>query len=215
MTFETIFFDLDATLYAASTGLWEAIRVRIDQYLREVMDLPAAETPKIRQRYYEQHGTTLRGLQIDYGISARHYLDYVHDLPLHEYLQPDPDLRDLLLSIPCPRWIFTNSDEPHAQRVLSVLGIEACFDGLVDIYRLDPECKPRPGAYHKALALAGVADPKNCTFIDDAVHNLVPAKALGFFTVLISDNGTNPVADRSVKTIHEIRQAVPEFWQHV
>ena len=86
MTFDVIFFDLDATLYAESTGLWTAIRVRIDQYLREVMGISAEETPQIRHKYYEQYGTTLRGLQKDYGISAQHYLNYVHDLPLDQYL---------------------------------------------------------------------------------------------------------------------------------
>ena len=73
--------------------------------------------------YYIHYGTTLRGLQIHYGIQPKEYLNFVHDLPLHQYLQPNPALREMLRSIPKKRWIFTNSDQPHVERVLSILGI--------------------------------------------------------------------------------------------
>jgi pyrimidine 5'-nucleotidase len=214
MQIETIFFDLDATLYPASNGLWPAIGVRIDQYMRERMGIPADETPQMRQHYYEQHGTTLRGLQIHYDIEAVDYLHYVHDLPLHEYLQPDPDLREMLLSIPRRRWIFTNADKAHAERVMSTLGIEDCFDGVVDIFALEPHCKPLEEAYHRALELAEVSDPKSCALLDDSAKNLAPAHQLGFFTVLVGRNGSHPVARRTLPAIHDLRRVVPEFWDH-
>lgn len=34
MQFDTIFFDLDSTLYPESNGLWQVIRERIDLYMR-------------------------------------------------------------------------------------------------------------------------------------------------------------------------------------
>jgi len=142
MFIDTIFFDLDATLYPESNGLWPAIRDKIGQFMREKMNIPAAEIPDLRESYYLNYGTTLRGLQIHYGIESQVYLNYVHDLPLQDFLQPDPNLRKMLLSIPKQRWIFTNSDRPHAERVLSRLGIADCFEDIVDVYAMEPHCKP-------------------------------------------------------------------------
>jgi len=212
MSFDTIFFDLDATLYPESNGLWPAIRIKIDQYMHDQMKIPEAEIPDLREYYYIHYGTTLRGLQIHYGIEAKEYLNYVHDLPLHKYLQPDPALRDMLLTIPRRRWIFTNSDRPHAERVLSILGIEDCFEGLVDIYAMEPHCKPKPEAYQFALKLAEIIDPKKCALIDDSTRNLAPAKDMGFFTILVGQNGTHFTADRVLANINDLPKVAPEFW---
>lgn len=211
MSIDTVFFDLDATLYPESNGLWPAIRVKIDQYLREQMNIPAAEIPELREFYYLHYGTTLRGLQIHYGIEAKHYLNYVHDLPLHKYLQPDPALRNMLLSIPRRRWIFTNSDHPHAERVMAMLGIGDCFEGMVDVYAMEPHCKPQQESYEFALEFAGAADPKTCALLDDSTRNLAPAKEMGFFTILVGQNGTHPTADRTLVDIHNLLKVVPEF----
>ena len=59
MCFETVFFDLDATLYPETNGLWPAIRMRIDQYMREVMQIPGDEIPYLREDYYINYGTSL------------------------------------------------------------------------------------------------------------------------------------------------------------
>jgi pyrimidine 5'-nucleotidase len=215
MCIETIFFDLDATLYPESNGLWPAIRLNIDRYMLERMDIPEADIPKLRDFYFRNYGTTLRGLQTHYGIEAEDYLNIVHDLPLNEYLQPDPELRNMLLSITRRRLLFTNSDRPHADRVMSILGIEDCFDGVVDVYTMDPYCKPREEAYRFALDFAGVSDPKTCALLDDSYRNLTPAKEMGFFTILVGQNGTHPSADRTLEDIHDLPIVVPEFWEHI
>jgi pyrimidine 5'-nucleotidase len=213
MPLDTIFFDLDATLYPESNGLWPAIRAKIDQFMYEIINIPEADIPKLREYYYIQYGTTLRGLQNHYGIKAEEYLSYVHDLPLRHYLKPDPILRDMLLSIPHRRWIFTNSDKPHAQRVLSILEIEDCFDGLVDVYALEPYCKPIPEAYKLALDIAKVSNSGNCAILDDSPHNLTPAKEMGFFTVLVGQNRSHPTADRVLENIHDLPKVAPELWE--
>jgi pyrimidine 5'-nucleotidase len=168
----------------------------------------------MREHYYVHYGTTLRGLQIHYGVEPRDYLNYVHNLPLNRYLQPDPDLRKMLLSIPARRWIFTNSDRPHAERVLAQLGIEDCFEDIVDVYTLEQHPKPRPEAYQLALEAARVADPQTCALLDDSTRNLAPAKEIGFFTILVGHNATHPTADRSLADIHELPRVAPEFWEN-
>jgi pyrimidine 5'-nucleotidase len=212
MKFDTIFFDLDSTLYPESNGLWQAIRERIDLYMQERMGFPPEEIPGIRQQFFMDHGTTLRGLQIHHNVDANEYLDFVHDLQLEDFLTPDPRLRDMLQTIPHRRWVFTNADAPHANRVMDVLGIRDCFDGMIDVWVMDPLCKPREAAYVFALDYVGGVDPKVCGFLDDSTHNLAPAKEMGFFTVLVGQNGRHPAADRSLVDIHDLKLVVPEFW---
>src|SRR5512139_439566 len=89
MGFKSLYFDLDDTLYPPGSGLWDAIRDRMNIYMQKYLDLPLAEIATIRQGYLETYGTTLRGLQAHYDVDAEDYLAYVHDLPLEEYIQPD------------------------------------------------------------------------------------------------------------------------------
>jgi putative hydrolase of the HAD superfamily len=133
MRYTTVFFDLDDTLYPVEAGLWEAIRSRMSQYMVEQMGLPVEQVDAIRKNYLNTYGTTLRGLQHNFQIDSDDYLAYVHDLPLHKFIKPDPAVRKMLLSLPRQRWIFTNADAAHARRVLATLNLEGCFHGIVDV----------------------------------------------------------------------------------
>src|SRR6266545_4491981 len=63
MRFTTLFIDLDDTLYPSSTGLWHAIKERMNLFMRERLYIPEAEIPSLREQYFNTYGTTLRGLQ--------------------------------------------------------------------------------------------------------------------------------------------------------
>jgi putative hydrolase of the HAD superfamily len=209
----TIFFDLDGTLYPVRNGLWSAIKERIDGFLLERMGFPQDEAIEVRQHYLDTYGTTLRGLQAEHEIDSGEYLAYVHDLPLEQYLEPDPRLRELLLTIPSPKWILTNSDLPHARRVLEMIGIADCFNGIIDITQLEFVCKPDPGAYQKALDLAGLISASGCLLVEDSVDNLQVAKEIGFTTVLVDPElKGHPAADLVIASIHELPNALPKLW---
>lgn len=210
--FNTLLFDLDATLYPESNGLWKVIRERIVLYMRERMNIPEDRIDALRDHYYLTYGTTLQGLQAHYAVDPVDYHDFVHNIPLADYIQPDSALRAMLLSIPHRRWIFTNSDLAHTRRVLAALGVEDCFEGIIDVWAIAPHCKPHKEAYHMALALAQISDPRQCIFLDDSTRNLAPAHEMGIFTVLVGKNGNHPSADRSLEVIHDLRKVVPEIW---
>lgn len=214
MPFTTVFFDLDDTLYPAHVGLWEAIRIRMHQYLQHMLGLPDDELIALRQHYFETYGTTLRGLQMNHQVDAEDFLAYVHDLPLGDYLKPDPVLRRLLLSLPRRRWIFTNSDANHARRVMAALEVTDCFDGIIDIHAIEFFSKPNREAYQLALQRVGETEPGSCVYLDDSIRNLQPAYELGFYTVLVGGNEPHSVARLSIPTIHQLPQALPELWNH-
>jgi len=207
-----LFFDLDDTLYPKSTGLWTAIRDRMHTYMAELVALPSNEIEALRQNYLDMYGTTLRGLQIHYQIDTDKYLAYVHDLPLANFIHPDPDLNMLLSSLPQRKYIFTNADVQHARRVLDILQIQNWFEQIIDIRALGFICKPDPNAYKRALEIAGISKPEDCILFDDALRNLKPARELGWYTVLVGDNRGDSGADQSIRSLHELFQVMPQLW---
>ncbi len=193
MHFTTIFFDVDDTLYPASCGLWETIRERISRYMHERLGIPWQDIPRLREQFFLNYGTTLRGLEAHYDVDREDYLAFVHDLPLEEYLRPDPELRAVLESLPTRNLIFTNADAAHARRVLAVLGIEDCFEAIVDTNATAPYCKPQAEALRIALKIAGERDPRRCVLIDDLPRTTRAARRFGFFSILFG--AEEPVPD--------------------
>lgn len=212
MQYTTLFFDLDETLYPPNSGLWEGIRQRIHDYMQALLGLPSADINRLREEYMAQYGTTLRGLQAHYHVDTEEYLAYVHDLPLRSYIGPDPNLHDLLLSLPQRRFIFTNADTNHARRVMDVIGVTDCFDGIIDIEALQFISKPDPAAYWRALELAGEPDPSHCVLFEDSAHNLAPARQMGFLTILVGDRPATPAAQHIIHNLHQLPAALPELW---
>lgn len=211
MLYRTLFFDLDDTLYPHTAGLWEAIRQRMDLYMQEKLGIAVEAVASLRAYYLETYGTTLRGLQNHFHIEVQEFLAYVHDLPLEQYLKPNPALRQVLLSLPQERWIFTNADLNHARRVLTATGLTDCFTGIVDVNALNFIPKPDPQAYVCALELAR-ADVQQSVIFDDAARNLRPAAQLGFTTVLV---GPEPVDGFNfhLTNLETLPLTIPELWQ--
>ncbi len=92
----------------------------MNDYMREHLEIPREEIPALREKYFLQYGTTLRGLQAHHNVDTVEYLAYVHDLPLEDYLAPNPIQHSIIASLPTRNLIFTNADVLHAQRVLTV-----------------------------------------------------------------------------------------------
>jgi putative hydrolase of the HAD superfamily len=214
MKFEVAFFDLDDTLYDKQSGLWEAIRNRMSLYMHERLGMSWEVIPTLRRHYFETYGTTLRGLQLHHQVDADDYLAYVHDLPIHEFIQPDPQLRQMLTTLPLRRFIFTNADRDHARRVLQTLNIADCFDGIIDVRAIHFYCKPEPQAYQIALQIAEIDEPQQCLYLDDSLVNLAAARKLGFYTVLVGQDGHEPQVDLSIREIKELRKKMPHLWDN-
>jgi putative hydrolase of the HAD superfamily len=192
-------------MYNHDTGLWDAISIRIDEFMHNVLDIPISQIPSLRHAYFNKHGTTLSGLQEYYDVDPEFYLSYVHDIPLRNYLSPDIELRDYLNGILRSKWIFTNADRDHAERVLRTLGIYECFQGIIDIKAMNFISKPDKSAYHNALTIAGESDPGKCILIDDLPRNLIPAYQLGFITILFGTEESHPAAYHSILNLLEIK----------
>ncbi|HET9913006.1 MAG TPA: pyrimidine 5'-nucleotidase [Anaerolineales bacterium] len=184
MRFTTLFFDLDDTLYPSSTGLWHAIKERMNLYMLERVGIPENDIPFLREQYFKMYGTTLRGLEERHNVEKEDFLAFVHDLPLKDYLTPNPIVREVIASLPTRNLIFTNADVPHARRVLSVLQLDDLFEAIVDVNAVAPYCKPMPESFAIAMDLADEPDPRKCVMIDDLPRTTRAALNVGMASLL-------------------------------
>lgn len=201
-----ILFDLDDTLYPRSSGLMDIVGSRIRQFIVNQLHLQPEVAEALQRRYYQTYGTSLRGLQDEYHIDPEAYLAYVHDIPLEDYLQPDPELDHILGCIQLTKVIVTNGSAEHARRVLNRLGIAHHFRNILDIRALNYFNKPDPRAYERILELLQ-ARPSECILVDDAPRNLAPAKRLGMTTILMDGDAEDGV-DYHVTCVADLRQVL-------
>ena len=183
-----VLFDLDETLYPASNPLMPALRERMRGFVQQRLGVGPLAAEQLSQRYFFEYGTTLRGLQIEQRVDPQDYLDFLGSVDPVLFLFPDLHLREMLETIPQGKYIFTNADRPHAERVLKALGIAGQFDEIFDIASFDWQPKPAPVAYQRALATLQ-ASPHEVAVVDDQARNILGARALGLPGILV---GTAP-----------------------
>jgi putative hydrolase of the HAD superfamily len=200
----TIFFDLDDTLYPPQRGVWGEIARRINRYMVERVGIHESEVDALRRRFFTEYGTTCNGLRREYGVQPEDFYRFVHDIPLDEYLAPDPALRRMLDELPQKKFIFSNADRAHIQRVLINLNVADFFEEIVDIFGTGFACKPMDAAYRIAMQKAGSPPAEGCMLVDDLSRNLVPARGLGWTTVLVHNPAPDGSADHQIKTIYQL-----------
>ncbi len=209
--YRTLFFDLDDTLYPSDNGVWDAIGVRINQYMLDRHGIPPEQITELRDSYFKNYGTTLHGLMVNHGADPQDYLHFVHDIPLEEYLQPNPELNAMLSRLPQQLVVFTNASRNHVHRVIQRLDIAAHIDAIVDIETMELHHKPQPRAYQYALELAGEDDARACVLIDDRIENLLPGASLGMTTVHVKNENIDGPADYHIPTITDLISAIPHL----
>ena len=208
MSIRAILFDLDNTLYPATSGVMQGIDRRIGEYVEQRLGLSPVEAAEVKRHYYTTYGTTLRGLQQHYGpLETDEYLSFVHDVGIEDLLRYDAELDAALERLDVPKVIFTNSPREHAERVLAAMGLAHHFERIFDLRYFEFAGKPDPRCYQRVLEQLGVMGAETL-LLEDTPQNLGPARALGMTTMLICD-GTFvcPDADYRPATIEEALRA--------
>ena len=182
--------------------------------MKHRLGLPEAEIPVLRDRYFRQYGTTLRGLQANHQVDMGDYLAYVHDIPVREYLKPDPLLRNILESLSIQKVILTNADAAHASRVIAALGLEGCFDSMIDVYTLEPYCKPMWEAFEIALSHVGESNARRCILIDDIPGTVRAARDFGFTSILVDEKSSYTDGGMTLKRLADLPQ-LTSIWDHI
>ena len=182
---ETWIFDLDNTLYPASSDLFKQIDTKMTAYVQELLGLGRDEARALQKAYYRDHGTTLNGLMLNHGVDPDEFLGFVHDIDV-AVLAPDAGLNAAIARLPGRRYIFTNGCRDHASRVLRQLELVELFDAIWDIRAVDYRPKPDAQGYRRMLEDHAVV-PARAAMFEDAARNLVPAQELGITTVWLKN----------------------------
>ncbi|KAG0473682.1 hypothetical protein HPP92_015539 [Vanilla planifolia] len=220
---DCLVFDLDDTLYPVSSGIAAEVLKNIHGYMVEKLGIEKGKVSDVSNLLYRNYGTTMAGLRaMGYSFDYDDYHSFVHGRLPYEKLKTDPVLRHLLLSLPIRKVIFTNADKVHAAKVLSRLGLEDCFEGIICFETLNEGsgglfaapilCKPSEFAMEHALRLANIA-PQRAVFLDDSVRNIQAGKSIGLRTVLVGSSCRVKGADHVLESIHNLREALPELWE--
>lgn len=180
---DTWLFDLDNTLYPATSSLFPQIDARMKSFIAKFLNVTPDEAYAVQKRYYREYGTSLRGLMLVNGLEPDEFLAYVHDID-HTVLEHDPVLDKALSDLPGRKLIFTNGSERHAEQTLNTLGLSHHFDGIFDVKAAEFVPKPEPAIYQKVIDRFGLV-PQCTAFFEDSHLNLKPAAALGMTTVLV------------------------------
>ncbi|HPE48080.1 MAG TPA: pyrimidine 5'-nucleotidase [Hyphomonas sp.] len=176
-------FDLDNTLYPAECDLFAQIDVRMTDFVSRALGLGPAEARRVQKHYYATYGTTLAGLMHVNRIEPAEFLAHVHDIDLSPL--PDlPALRAAIEALPGRKFVYTNGSRRHAERVTEKMRLDHLFDGSFGIEDGNYTPKPKQGSYDAFCELHAV-EPKRAVFFEDLARNLLPAKDMGFTTVLV------------------------------
>ncbi|XP_034207266.1 uncharacterized protein C24B11.05 isoform X1 [Prunus dulcis] len=208
------------------------------------LQIEESEVPRMCLELYREYGTTMAGLKaLGYEFDNDEFHSHVHGRLPYDSLKHDLVLRNLLLSMPQRKIIFTNADKAHAAQVLNRLGLEDCFEGIICFETLNPhhhlepvDCRtsddqmvliertPEGKANSPILCKPSVeaieaairianVDPEKTIFFDDSARNIASGKAAGLHTVIVGSSVLVPGADHALSSIHNIKEAIPEIWE--
>ena len=177
-------FDLDNTLYDADSHVFGQIDLKMGGYIADLMGISYDEARIIQKQYLRDHGTTLKGLMDNHNIDPQEYMDYVHDVDVSP-IKFDKILKEAIHALEGPKYIFTNGDIAHAERILSRLKMENSFDGVFDIAQSDFIPKPQQAPY-EAMVNHFSINPKDAVMVEDMARNLSPAHHMGMATIWLN-----------------------------
>ena len=204
-----LLFDIDNTLYSSSNLMERKIAERMFQFIADFLSVPLEEAIKLQRERRHNYGTTLEWLECEYHFNDREtYFKAVHPDSEISELQPDPNLRDFLLSLRMPMTVLTNAPMGHAERVLKFFNISDLFLGVFDISYNEGKGKPRPDAFIKALT-AVHKTVEETLFLDDCPAYVQGFVQIGGQSVLIDEKErftdfTKTSGIPSIKSIYEL-----------
>ena len=114
--------------------------------------------------------------------------DFVHEWFPYEHKIHKPLIDDIEAirapGIKC--YVATNQEKHRAEYMLSAMGFEKSFDGLLASAHLGAT-KPEEVFFHRVMKSLNITDPKTILFWDDSKENVDGAKKLGINAHVFSD----------------------------
>ncbi|MBT9493517.1 MAG: pyrimidine 5'-nucleotidase [Paucibacter sp.] len=181
------FFDLDNTLHNASAHVFGALNLAMTDYIETHVGVPREEANRLRALYWHRYGATLLGLVRHHGVQPAHFLHHTHQLTgLDALLHGHAHDLLALKRLRGRKFLLTNAPLAYAHRVLGVLGIAHCFEGVIGFeqMRMFGQLRPKPDARMFRHLLAGLQlRPSDCVLVEDTLVHQKAAHRVGLQTV--------------------------------
>ena len=203
MPFDLAVIDLDNTLYAADSGVFDRMDKRMTAFVAKELNVDDEEANRLRVKYWKEYGTTLRGMMLHHGMEPEAFLHDVHDINAHEILKKDVNLDIALGRLPGRKVIHTNGIREHAERILEALGISHHFEHIYDIRFNNYIPKPSVETLARLIEREGFT-PRRTLVVDDMEANLEVASQLGCKTVWITLEKENGTWDYHMPSFHHL-----------
>ncbi len=180
-------FDLDNTLHDAGAFVFPALKVSMQGYIQQQLQVEAAEAQRLSQHYWTRYGATLLGLVRHHGVDAAHFLHDTHRLPgLEARISAQRHDLATLARLPGRRFILTNAPRVYALRVLAALGIAHLFDGVfaIEDMAMFGQLRPKPDARMlRRIAVRLRVPTHRCVLVEDTLVHQKAARRVGMATV--------------------------------
>ncbi|CAN7033026.1 unnamed protein product [Brassica oleracea var. botrytis] len=116
--------------------------VAIVEYMIQKLGIEEDKVQELCLELYKIYGTTMAGLKaVGYDFDYDDFHRFVHGRLPYTTLKPDPILRNIILSLPFRKVVFTNADKAHAAMIIARLGLEGCFETIISFETLNPNTK--------------------------------------------------------------------------
>uniref|UniRef100_A0A0D3ECS8 Uncharacterized protein n=1 Tax=Brassica oleracea var. oleracea TaxID=109376 RepID=A0A0D3ECS8_BRAOL len=232
--YDCLLFDIDDTLYPFSSGLSALVTNNIQEYMIQKLGIEEDKVQELCLELYKIYGTTMAGLKaVGYDFDYDDFHRFVHGRLPYTTLKPDPILRNIILSLPFRKVVFTNADKAHAAMIIARLGLEGCFETIISFETLNPNTKtespvaatgtraifdicskPFEVAFEHVFKMTNI-NPHKTLFFDDSIRNIQTGKRVGLHTVWVGTSQKDEGVDIALEHIHNIREALPELWEAV
>jgi len=234
---DTLIFDIDDTLYPASSGFSDhRADIAVTGFMVEKLGFTSVEEAwELRNEFFQKYHSTLKGLTVaaEEGRLSRNFVPeeladwWAEHCDYDRYLMPNQKIIEMMqafhdakLNLVC----FTNSPRKYALRCLDRLGLRRFFseDRVFAVDDVLPACKPQAAAFERVLGSIG-AIPERALMFEDSMKNVRACKALGIHTVLVDEGQgggeaallgdtacpLDPAVDVVVHHIEEVREMLP------
>ena len=189
---EHLIFDLDNTLYPASSKMDAGITSRMIDHTAKHIGVSIEEAAKLRKERMPIYGTSLGWLMAEHNLTdVKAFFDAVHPESEIDELDFDEKLRPFLQSLALPKTVLTNSPTVHANRVLNFFNIKDLFIFISDIETNGLRGKPYENSYISAVFEKGY-NLSNSLFFDDHEKYTKGYTAIGGKSILVTDRVVFP-----------------------
>lgn len=119
-----LLLDYDYTIYPSTLNTVKAVEARVNLYIRTFLGCTRDAAEAMRIQFWDQYGSTLRGLEEHFGVNRDHYCDFIYDIDDSDMPPSDPKLAAWFQQVSHPTYIFTNARKDWIIRGLNGMGLD-------------------------------------------------------------------------------------------